>query len=66
MDLYFPNTRGSFMDTVEEIKNLESSSPGDSDMGSCTEAPQIGATGRDPAEQEVGETPQIGGGTPTL
>ena len=49
------------MDMKEEIKDLESSSLGDSDMGSCTEAPQIGATGRDPAEQEVGETPQIGG-----
>jgi hypothetical protein len=43
---------------------MESSASGDSDKGSCTEAPQIGATGRDPVEQRAGETPLIGGERP--
>ena len=59
---YFPNTRGTVMDTKVEFKDMESSSAGDSDKGPCTEAPQIGATGWDPAEQRVGETPLIWGG----
>ena len=50
------------MDTNVEFKDMESSTSGDSDKGPCTEAPQIGATGRDPAEQRVGETPLIWGG----
>ena len=49
------------MDTNGKIKNLESSAPEDSEKGSCMEAPQIGATRQDPVEQEVGETPLIGG-----
>ena len=48
--------------TNVNLKDMESSASGDSDKGSCTEAPQIGATGRDPVEQGVGETPLIGGG----
>ena len=52
------------MDTNVKTKDMESSARGDSEKGSCTEALQIGATGRDPAEQEVGETPQIGGERP--
>ena len=63
---YFPNAHGTVMDTNGKIKDMESSSPGDSDKGPCTEALQIGTTGRDPAEQRVGETPLIGGGTPTF
>ena len=59
--LYFPNARGTFIDTKEKTKDMESSSPADSDKGSCTEAPQIGAIGRDPVEQGVGETPLTGG-----
>ena len=48
--------------TNEYLKGYgESSASGDSDKGSCTEAPQIGATGRDPVEQGAGETPLIGG-----
>jgi len=47
--------------TNENLKHLESSASEDSDKGSCTEAPQIGATGRDPVEQGAGETPLIGG-----
>ena len=43
------------------LKDMESSAPGDSDKGSCTEAPQIGATGWDPVEQGAGETPLLGG-----
>ena len=38
---------------------------GDSDKGSCTEAPQIGATVREPVEQEVDKTPLTGGGRPS-
>ena len=49
------------MDTNVEFKDMESSSPWDADKGPCTEALQIGTTGRDPAEQRVGETPLIGG-----
>ena len=44
---------------------MESSTSGDSDKGSCTEALQIGVTGRDPGEQGAGETPLIGGGSPS-
>jgi len=39
---------------------MESSASGD-----CTEAPQIGATGRDPVEQGTGEAPLIGGERPS-
>ena len=46
----------------ENLKDMESSPSGDSNRSSCTEAPQIGATGRDPVEQGAGETPLIGGG----
>ena len=37
--------------TNENLKDMESSASGDSDKGSCTEAAQIGTTGRDPVEQ---------------
>jgi len=61
---YFP-TRGTTMEgTNENLKDMESSASGDSDKGSCTEAPQIGATGRDPIEQGAGETPLIWGNAP--
>jgi len=59
---YFSITRRTELErTNENLKDMESSTSGDSDKGSCTEAPQIGATGRDPAEQGAGETPLIGG-----
>jgi len=48
--------------TNENFKDMESSASGDSDKGSCTEAPRIGATAQDPVKQEAGETPLIGGG----
>jgi len=48
--------------TNKNPKHMESSSSGDSDKGSCTEAPQIGATVQDPVEQGAGETPLTGGG----
>jgi len=47
--------------TNVNLKDMEGSTSGDSDMGSCTEAPQIGATGPDPVEQGADETPLIGG-----
>jgi hypothetical protein len=46
----------------ENLKDMESSTSGDSDKGSCTEVPQIGATGQNPVEQGEGETPLIGEG----
>ena len=46
----------------ENLKDMESPASGDSDKGSCTEDPQIRATGRDPVEQGAGEIPLIGGG----
>jgi len=60
---YLPITRGTEMERKNEnLKDMESSASGDSDKGSCTEAPQTGATGRDPVEQGVGEIPLIGCG----
>jgi hypothetical protein len=62
---YFPITRETEMEhTNVNLKDMESSASGDSDKGSCTEAPQIGATGRDSFEQGAGETTLIGEGTP--
>ena len=46
------------------LKDMESSTSGDSDKDPCTEAPQIGATGWDPVEQGAGKTPLIGGECP--
>jgi hypothetical protein len=51
--------------TVENFEYVESSAPGDSDKCSHLEAPQIWATGWDPAEQGAGETPLTGGEHPT-
>ena len=51
--------------TNENLKDMESSASADSDKGSCTEAPQIGATGRDPVEQGAGKTPLTGGESPS-
>jgi len=48
--------------TNENLKDMESSASGDSDKGSCTETPRIGATGWDPVGQGAGETSLIGGG----
>jgi len=64
---YFPITRGTEMGrTNVNLKEMESSASGDSDKGSCTGAPQIGATGRDPDEQGEGDTRLIrGGGRPS-
>jgi len=45
-------------------KHMESSASGDSDKGSHTEAPQIGAIVQDPVEQGLGETPLTGGERP--
>ena len=60
---YFPITRGTEMEsTNENLKDMESSASGDSDKGSCTETPRIGATGWDPVGQGAGETSLIGGG----
>ena len=43
--------------TFINLEDKESSTPGDSDKGSRTEVPQIGAAGQHPVEQGVGETP---------
>jgi len=43
--------------TNKNPKHMESSASGDSDKGSFTEAPQIGATVQDPVKQGAGETP---------
>ena len=51
--------------TNENLKDVESSASGDSDKGSCTETPQIGAPGRDPVEQGAGDTPLTGGERPS-
>ena len=51
--------------TKVNLKDMESSASEDSDKGSCTEAPQIGATGRDPVEQGADETTLIGGEHPS-
>jgi len=41
--MYFRFTRGTKLEhTNENPKHMESSESGDSDKGSCTEAPQIG------------------------
>jgi len=48
--------------TNENLKDMESSASGDSVKGSCSDAPQIVAPGRDPVEQGAGETSLIGGG----
>ena len=64
---YFPITRGTEIErTNENLKDMESSVSGDSDKGSCTEAPQTGATGRDSVKQGAGETPLIVGGNARL
>ena len=46
--------------TNDNLKDMESSASGESDKGSCTEAPQIGAAGWDPVEQRAGETSLTG------
>ena len=51
--------------TVENLEYMESSEPGDSDKGSRLEAPKIGATEWDLAEQGAGETPVTGVEHPT-
>ena len=62
---YFPITCGTKMErTNVNLQDTESSTSRDSDKGSCTGAPQIGATGRDPVEQGAGENPLIGGEHP--
>ena len=59
---YFPITRGTKMEcTNGNLKDMESSTSGGSDKGSCTEALQTGATGWDPVEQGAGKTTMIGG-----
>lgn len=61
---HFPITHGIQMEnTLENSEHMESPTPGDSNKGSRLEAQQIGATGRDSAEQEAGETPLTGGNT---
>ena len=58
---HFPITHGIQMEnTVENSEHMESSTLGDSNKGSRLEAPKNGATGRDSAEQEAGDTPLIG------
>jgi len=47
--------------TNGNLKDMESSTSGGSDKGSCTEALQTGATGWDPVEQGAGKTTMIGG-----
>jgi len=46
--------------TIVNLKDKESSASGDSDKGSCTEAPQTGEAGWDPVQQGAGETPLTG------
>jgi len=46
--------------TFINLEDKDSSPPGESDKGSCTEGLQIGAAGRNPVEQGAGETPLIG------
>jgi hypothetical protein len=44
------------------LEHKESSTPGDSDKGSCSQAPYE-AAGQNPVEQGAGETPLIGDNT---
>jgi len=63
---YFPITRGTILEhTKVNLEDMECSAFGDSDKGSCTEAPQIGTTVRKPVEQRVEETPLIRGERPS-
>jgi len=63
---YFPISRGTeIKHTNENLKDMESFATGDSNNCSCTEAPQIGASGRDPVEQGAGQTPLVWGGGPS-
>jgi len=41
------------------LEDMERSASGDSDKRSCTQAPQIGATGRESFEQGADENPLI-------
>jgi len=50
--------------TNKNPKHMESSASGNSDKGSCSEAPQIRATVQDPVKQGAGKTPLIGGECP--
>jgi len=50
--------------TNKNPKLVESSAFGDSDKGSCSEAPQIGATVQVPVEHWADKTPLKGGGGP--
>jgi len=52
--------------TNKNPKLVESSAFGDSDKGSCSEAPQIGATVQVPVEHWADKTPLKGGGDPRL
>lgn len=64
---HFPITRGIKMENTKvNLEYMESSASGDSDKGPCPEALQIGATGQDPVEHGVGETPLTGGHTRLL
>jgi len=59
---YFPITRGTIIEhTKVNLEDLERSASADSDKGSYTEVPQIGATVREPVEQGTDETPLIEG-----
>jgi len=46
--------------TFINFEDKESSAPGDSDKGSCTEALHIGVAEQNPAEQGAGENPLTG------
>ena len=48
------------MEYTKVKEDMECSASGDSDKGSCTEAPQIGETVREPVEQGADETPLTG------
>jgi len=53
-----------YLHTKVNSEDMECSTSRDSDKGSCTEAPQIGVTVREPVEQGADKTPLTEGGTP--
>jgi len=60
---YFPITSETILEyTKVNLEDMERSTSGASDKGSCTKAPQIGATVWEPVEQGADETLLIEGG----
>ena len=56
-----PITRGTILEHMKvNLEDMERSTSRDTDKGSCTENPQIGATVGEPVEQGANKTPLIG------